>query len=98
MMPLVRRVAVPYWSRSAPEHLIQCEHCRGLTRLLDKAGDGLRPSESLLRRIKAGILEDLKPIRPLAPSRILLFGCAIIFSIRGGCWSSSARNERLECA
>ena len=61
------------------EHLIHCEHCRSLTRLLDKAADGLRPSESLLRRIKAGILEDLKPIRPLAPSRILLFGCAIIF-------------------
>jgi hypothetical protein len=63
----------------AAEHLIHCEQCRGLTRLLDKADDGLRPSESLLRRIKAGILRDLKPIRPLAPSRILLFGCAIIF-------------------
>ena len=61
------------------EHLIHCERCHDLTRLLDKADDGLRPSESLLRRIKAGILEDLKPIRPLAPSRILLFGCAIIF-------------------
>ena len=61
------------------EHLIHCERCRGLTRLLDKADDGLRPSESLLRRIKAGILGDLKPIRPLAPSRILLLGCAIIF-------------------
>jgi len=61
------------------EHLTHCEQCRGLTRLLDKADDGLYPSESLLRRIKAGILGDLKPIRPLAPSRILLFRCAIIF-------------------
>src|SRR5258708_5834724 len=61
------------------EHLIHCEQCRGLTRLLDKADDGLRPSESLLRRIKAGILGDLKPIRPLVASSILLFGCAIIF-------------------
>jgi len=25
------------------EHLIHCERCRGLTRLLDKADDGLRP-------------------------------------------------------
>jgi hypothetical protein len=33
-----------------------------------------------LRRITAGILEDLKPIRPLAPFRILLFGCAFIFA------------------
>ena len=61
------------------EHLIHCEHCRSLTRLLDEADEGLHPSESLLRRIQAGILDDLKPIRPLAPSRILLFGCAIIF-------------------
>jgi len=61
------------------EHLIYCERCRSLTRLLDKADDGLRPSESLLRRIQTGILEDLRPIRPLAPSPILLFGCAIIF-------------------
>ena len=61
------------------EHLIHCEQCRGLTRLLDKADDGLRPSESLLRRIKAGILGDLKPIRPLVASSILLFGGAIIF-------------------
>jgi hypothetical protein len=61
------------------EHLIHCERCRDLTRLLDEAGDGLRPSESLLRRIKAVILEDLKPIRPLPSARILLFGCAIIF-------------------
>ena len=61
------------------EHLIHCEQCRGLTRLLDKADDGFRPSESLLLRIQSGILKDLKPIRPLAPPRILLCGCAIIF-------------------
>jgi hypothetical protein len=61
------------------EHLIHCEQCRGLTGLLDTADEGLHPSESLLRRIKAGILEDLRPVRPLAPSGILLFGCAIIF-------------------
>jgi hypothetical protein len=48
-------------------------------RLLDNTDDGLRPSESLQRRIQVGILEDLKPIRPLAPSSILLLGCAISF-------------------
>jgi hypothetical protein len=32
-----------------------------------------------LRRIQTSIVADLKPTRPLAPSRILLFGCAIIF-------------------
>jgi hypothetical protein len=61
------------------EHLTHCEHCRGLTLMLDKADDELAPSESLLRRIKAAILGDLKPIRPLAPARILLIGSAIIF-------------------
>ena len=61
------------------EHLIHCEQCRGLTRLLDEVDYGDRPSESLLRRIQSGILKDLKPIRPLAPPRILLFVCAIIF-------------------
>ncbi len=61
------------------EHLIHCEGCRGLTRLLGEADEGLRPSESLLRRIKAGILEDLEPVRPLASFRMFLFVCAIIF-------------------
>jgi hypothetical protein len=61
------------------EHLMHCERCRSLTRLLNEAGDGLHPSESLLRRIQSAILEDLRPIRPLAPAPVLLFGCAIIF-------------------
>jgi hypothetical protein len=60
------------------EHLIHCERCRGLTSLLDKANDGLQPSENLLRRIQANILEDLTPIQPLAPSRIFFFDCPII--------------------
>jgi hypothetical protein len=50
-----------------------------ISSLLDDADYGLRPSESLLRRINTGIVEDLKPIRPLAPFRILLFGCAVVF-------------------
>jgi hypothetical protein len=61
------------------EHLVHCGRCRDLTRLLDKSDDGSRPSEYLLRRIQGGILKDLKPIRPLASSRILLFWCASIF-------------------
>jgi hypothetical protein len=68
------------------EHLVHCDNCRGLTLLLHQAGrGGFGPSEILLRRIQARILENLKPIRPLAPSGILLFGCAIIF-LSGGCW------------
>jgi hypothetical protein len=58
---------------------VTCRDMDGLMRLLDNDDDGLRPSASLLRRINAGILEDLRPIRPLAPSRILHLGCAIVF-------------------
>jgi hypothetical protein len=61
------------------QHLIHCEHCRNLTRLLDQADEGFRPSDRTLGRIQAGILQNLKPVRPLAPSRILLLGCAIVF-------------------
>jgi len=59
--------------------VLTCRDMDGLMRSLDNDDDGLRPAESLLRRIRAGILEDLKPIRPLAPSRILLLGFAIVF-------------------
>lgn len=61
------------------EHLVHCVRCRDLARVLDKADDGSGPSESLLGRIQGGILRDLKPIRPLASSGILFFGCVIIF-------------------
>jgi hypothetical protein len=58
---------------------VTCRDMDGLMRLLGHDDDGLRPSESLLRRINAGILKDLRPIPPLVPSRILLGGCAIVF-------------------
>lgn len=62
-------------------HMVQCGRCRNLTHLLDEvaAGDGLRPSESQLRRIETNIVTSLKPVRPLPPSSIFLFACAIIF-------------------
>jgi len=37
------------------------------------------PSEIQLKRIQARIVENLKPVRPLAPARLFLFACAIIF-------------------
>lgn len=60
-------------------HLIECEYCRALTRLLHRADEASPASESVLRRIQTNILDDLTPIRPLASSSILLFWCAIIF-------------------
>jgi hypothetical protein len=61
------------------EHEVTCGDIDGLMRLLENADDALRPSESVLLRIQVGILEDLKPIRLLATSSILLLGCAISF-------------------
>jgi hypothetical protein len=61
------------------EQEVTCRDIDGLMRLLENADDALRPSESVLRRIQVGILEDLNPIRPLAPSSILLLECAISF-------------------
>jgi hypothetical protein len=61
------------------EHLAKCERCRILTDLLDQVGEGPVPSEGQLKRIKITIVENLKPVRPLPPSRVLLLACAIIF-------------------
>jgi hypothetical protein len=48
-------------------------------RLLDGGRQPVPPPEAQLKRIQARIVENLKPIRPLAPSRFFLFACAIIF-------------------
>jgi hypothetical protein len=67
--------------RDMDEHLVQCERCRSLTHLLDEfaVGDQPDPSENQLRRIETNIVTSLKPVRPLPPSSIFLFACAIIF-------------------
>ena len=66
-------------SPEAAEHIVRCERCRGLVRLLDEAREIPTPSESQLKRIQAGMLESLKPVRPLPPSRIFLLAFALIF-------------------
>jgi hypothetical protein len=61
------------------EHLTQCERCRILTHLLDEVGRGSAPSQSQLKRIKVTMVDQLKPVRLLPPSRVFLLACAIIF-------------------
>ncbi len=61
------------------KHLTHCGRCRALTVLLDNTDVGFHLSERLLRRMQAGILEDLKPVRPLPSPRILLLASAIVF-------------------
>jgi len=63
----------------AAEHIVGCDRCRSLVRLLAETGEIPAPSERQLKRIQAGILENLKPVRPLPPSRIFLFAFALIF-------------------
>src|SRR5271163_1717101 len=63
------------------EHLRGCQRCRSLTRLLEEAGKGPVPSESQLKRIQAGIVEHLEPVRPLPPSRVFLAAFAFIFLV-----------------
>jgi len=60
------------------KHLTHCGRCRALTILLDNTDVGFHLSERLLRRVQAG-MDDLKPIRPLPPPRILLLASAIVF-------------------
>jgi hypothetical protein len=66
-------------TEGSAEHLAKCERCRILTQLLDQVGRGPVPSESQLKRIKIAIVEHLKPVRPLPPSRVLLLAVASVF-------------------
>jgi hypothetical protein len=63
----------------AVEHVVKCRDCRSLVRLLEERGESPAPPESQVKRIQARIVENLQPVRPLAPSRFFLFACAIIF-------------------
>jgi len=53
--------------------------CRTLLSVLYEGGRLVSPSQTQLKRIQARIVENLKPVRPLASSRFFLFACAIIF-------------------
>ena len=66
----------------APEaamHLVGCERCRRLVRLLEEAGEASGPSTGQLRLIETRIIGNLKPVRPLPPSWVFLFACTLIF-------------------
>src|SRR6266404_4653988 len=56
----------------AAEHSVRCEGCRSLVRLLDATLELPEFSESQLKQIQTGIAGNLKPVRPLPPSRFFL--------------------------
>ena len=65
----------------AAEHVVGCECCRRLVRVLERHPEASAPSESRLQQIQAAMLRDLKPVRPLAPSRVYLSAFALIFLV-----------------
>lgn len=69
----------PVRTPEAIEHLAKCGDCRALIGVLYEDGKLAPPPQSQLNRIHARIIGNLKPVRPLAPSRFFLFACAIIF-------------------
>jgi hypothetical protein len=71
--------ANPVRTPEAVEHLVRCADCCTLMSLLYASEKPLAPPETQLNRIQARIVENLKPVRPLAPGRFFLFACAIIF-------------------
>jgi len=63
----------------AAEHSVRCEGCRSLVRLLDATLELPEFSESQLKQIQTGIAGNLKPVRPLPPSRFFLLAFALVF-------------------
>ena len=63
----------------AAKHVAGCERCRRLVRVLDQRPEGLTPSPGRLKQIQTAMVEDLRPVRPLAPARVFLFAFVIVF-------------------
>jgi hypothetical protein len=53
----------------AQEHLRTCDCCRELLSVLNTREPANSPSPETLHKIAAGIAKDLRPVRPMAPSR-----------------------------
>jgi hypothetical protein len=81
--PDVEGLIIAYASGAAipPEaatHIAGCERCRRLARAIAETHQGTPPSPDRLREIKAGILADLKPVKPLAPAGGFFFALMVI--------------------
>ena len=61
------------------EHVINCESCKELVRVLDPPVDAERPSPVMLRRLEQSLAVDLQPVRPLWPRHYFLAAFAGIF-------------------
>ena len=63
----------------AAEHLAGCERCRNLVRVLQEDSSRHAPSQRGLGQIKAAVLGDLEPVKPLAPAFGFLVAFGFIF-------------------
>jgi hypothetical protein len=68
-------------SPEAALHIAGCESCGRLARAIAQVHQVHPPSPEQLERIKARILADLKPARPLPPASVLVFALVFILVI-----------------
>ena len=85
IIPYARGAAIP---PEAASHIAGCERCRRLARAIGETQQGIPPSPERLQQIKAGILADLQPVKPLAPASTLflalMFILAVVAAVGGG--------------
>jgi hypothetical protein len=63
----------------ATEHIAGCERCRRLVRVLHETREVPTRSADHLKQIQSAMLADLRPVQPLAPSRVFLSAFVTIF-------------------
>jgi hypothetical protein len=63
----------------AAEHISNCETCGRLVWVLSESRTVSSLPADRTKRISAVMLGNLKPVRPLAPARIFIFGFALAF-------------------
>jgi hypothetical protein len=63
----------------AAEHIVRCERCQEVMRVLVEGPEARQPSERRMKLIRASLLRDLRPVRPLPSAGVFLAGCAASF-------------------
>jgi hypothetical protein len=82
----VEGLIIPYLAGApippeAAAHIAGCERCRLLARAIGQTQLAVPPSPEQLQQIKAGILADLKPVKPLAPASVRFFALISILLV-----------------
>ena len=68
-------------SPEAAAHIAGCESCARLVRELGKGRQASQPSQEQLDRIKATLLADLNPAKPLPPAGVLVLALMFILVV-----------------